>query len=178
MLLGNYYKALAAHIFNGNVAGAKNYDGGAKTIVRTTNSSNYNYFSTQTIAFDRVENVLTSRPTNAPTAGVIFGTGTIPATLDDYNLSGDVITAISANAAKTVEADSDSVTMETLYTITNTGTEAITIGEIAYCAYLFTSASNGFGAMLERTVLETPITIEPGGVGQVTYTIRMNYPTA
>ena len=30
---------------------------------------------------------------------------------------------------------------------------------------------------VERTVLETPVTIPAGGVGQVTYTIRMNYPT-
>lgn len=27
------------------------------------------------------------------------------------------------------------------------------------------------------TLLESPITIEPNGIGQITYTIRMNYPT-
>lgn len=32
------------------------------------------------------------------------------------------------------------------------------------------------GKHINRTVFDTPVTIAAGGVGQVTYTIRMNYP--
>ena len=58
-------------------------------------------------------------------------------------------------------------------TITNNNATDITIGEVG----IVYQGSNT-AALLERTVLDSPITIPAGGVSQITYTIRMNYPTA
>lgn len=61
---------------------------------------------------------------------------------------------------------------------TTTGDSAISIGEIG----LIASSSNSYTtadykALYERTVLDTPVTIEAGGVGIVNYSIKLQYPT-
>lgn len=107
--------------------------------------------------------------------GVIFGTGTTPPTMDDYKLSGEIIKTLVSSASCVTSVDDDGITVTTTYTLTNTSDKEITIGEIA----AFTAAgSTTNSVMMDRTVLDTPVTIEPGGVGQITYSIRMNYPTA
>lgn len=108
--------------------------------------------------------------------GAIIGTGTTPPAIDDYNLSGDMITTFSASSAVSRAIDDSGHTITVVYTITNTGTADFTIGEIGLIAGTNTSAAAN-KCLLERTVLDTPVTIAAGGVGQVTYTIRMNYPT-
>ena len=112
--------------------------------------------------------------------GTHIGTGTTPPTINDYCFSGDLITDFTYSCSLTKNSDENGSSITALYTITNTGDTAFTIGEIGLTASL---GNNNYSdiqyiGLLERTVLETPVTIEPGGVGQVTYTIRMNYPTA
>lgn len=108
--------------------------------------------------------------------GTYFGTGNTAPALDDYNLSGSRLTD-SSNIASSVSisssADDDGITMTAVYTLTNNGTNDVTVGEIALFAF---NASYQY-YLVERTVLDTPVIIPAGGVGQVTYTIRMNYPT-
>ena len=106
--------------------------------------------------------------------GVIIGTGTTPPALDDYCLSGDLITTFTGSVNITQELTDDGVSYTALYTITNIGTESFTIGEIG----MYGGVTSGVAVLLERTVLDSPITIPAGSVGQVTYTIRFNYPTA
>jgi hypothetical protein len=121
--------------------------------------------------------LLTSPTIIADGWGVWFGTGTTPATRGDYNLSGERVTTIefATNVTQTETADGGVATA--IYTITNTGSEAITIGEVATVNYILSNNGANAGlAMHDRTVLEAPVTIEPDGVGQVTYTIRMNFP--
>lgn len=109
--------------------------------------------------------------------GVVFGTGTTPPQLSDTTLSGDVVTGITVANAITGNVSENEAEITAIYTITNTSEADITIGEVGIVANLSSSASTAsYKCLLERTVLETPITIAPGGVGQVTYTIRMNYP--
>ena len=109
--------------------------------------------------------------------GVVFGDGTTEVSKDDNKLSGNVITTISGTAVSQDTCDDAQAIKSTLFTIINTGTEPVTISEIGYFGAVGykTFYTN---AMLERTLLETPVTIPAGGVGQVTYTIRLNYPTA
>lgn len=108
--------------------------------------------------------------------GVIFGSGTIPPTIDDYNLSGSLLTTITASVNYNFTTDDSGVCYEAVYTITNTGASEITIGEIGLLAGGDSAPNKKF--LVERTVLDNPVTIPAGGIGQVTYTIRMNYPTA
>lgn len=118
---------------------------------------------------------------NTYSGGVIIGTGNVPPTFDDCTLSGDMITAFTSttnNVTHSLDDSGPSVTAE--YTITNNGTKAFTIGEIALASHVGSSASTGItqACLFERSVLEVPITVEPGGVAQLTYTLRFNYPAA
>ena len=114
---------------------------------------------------------------NGASPCVCFGDGTTSPTEDDYNLSGNIITTISTTVTRSRTNDEDGVIQSAVYTITNTGSESITISEIGMFGYWYTNSSNYTTYLLERTLLDTPVTIEPGGVGQVTYNIRMNLPT-
>ena len=102
---------------------------------------------------------------------VVLGDGDAAPTLDDCKLSGNVLSTITYNADVTRENEDGGATITALYTITNTGTEDITIKELGM---IYTNGP----VMYERTVLDSPVTIPVGGIGQVTYTIRLNYPTA
>lgn len=111
--------------------------------------------------------------------GAIIGTGTTPATIDDYKLAGDMITTFTYSKSVTITHDDDKTTITALYTITNTGAAAFTIGEIGLIAACYSSSNtSAYRCLVERTVLDSPVTIEAGGVGQVTYTIEINMPVA
>lgn len=103
---------------------------------------------------------------------VAFGDGDTPPTLDDYQLSGNHFTTYETTIANQVYPDSNKSV--SIYTITNTGTSAFTIKEIG----LFVSPySNGNQmGLVFREVLDSPVTIEPGGVGQVTLTLGVAIP--
>lgn len=110
--------------------------------------------------------------------GVVFGTGTTPPTKDDYCLSGTLLTNFAYSAGVTATPDATGVTIKAIYTITNTGSSDMTIGEIGLMCNMY-DASNQVDfrkGFIERTVLDAPVTIPAGGIGQVTYTIRINYP--
>ena len=106
--------------------------------------------------------------------GVAFGDGSTPVSFDDYTLAGQVHTAYDATASISKSVDDDGATITALYTITNNSDVDMVIAELG----LFHGYNNVIQFMVERTVLDSPVTIPAGGVGQITYTIRMNYPTA
>lgn len=127
-------------------------------------------------------NLMDTYVTDKYCSGVIFGTGNANPTINDYKLSGDLVKNVSVAAYKTTTENPDgSEIYEATYTLNNNGNESVTIGEVGLCYKAHNTAygsSGGGYALFERTTLESPITIEAGGVGQITYTIRMNYPTA
>lgn len=108
--------------------------------------------------------------------GVIFGSGTASPTVDDYTMAGELFATGSVSANVERSFDDEGAYWTATYTITNTGDEDFTVGEIGL--YANSNSTNVKGPFLiERTVLETPITIPAGGVGLVTYNIRLVYPT-
>lgn len=108
--------------------------------------------------------------------GVCFGSGTTPATEDDYCMEGDLFT--NYTYSQTYEYGNGSVTYK--YTLTNNGDEPFTIGEIGIVTDVRSAVSSNSPVyksmvLLERTVLESPITIPAnGGVGQIAYTLKMD----
>ena len=113
------------------------------------------------------------------TQGVLFGTGDTPASLDDYKLAGDMIQNIAASISKTYSYSEAQPSLKAVYTITNNNAAAITIKEVAlHVQYTYNSNGSVSGCVIDRTVLDTPVTIPAGGVGQVEYTIAFNIPTA
>ncbi len=100
---------------------------------------------------------------------VVFGTGNTAPALEDYQLSGELVTKASLSSSSN---QGDSVTrVSRVYKVTNSGTEDLTIGEVGIRYML-----DGEYVLIERTALETPVTIAPGGVGNVTYTLDFLLP--
>lgn len=197
MFVRNWYKARAAEMANKytEILGSESNYPKLVSVDGTTPSQKYNgnYQSAQSYVswinamkyakFDcdvsaPIEQTSSSRPFDCRT---FFGSGTTTPTIDDYRLEGAI--AMNCTESHVVETsyaeDGTSATRKITYTITNNNDEPITIGEIGIfvCAcwctgyYKYTS----YPYLYERTVLESPITIPAGGVGQVTYSITENY---
>jgi hypothetical protein len=104
---------------------------------------------------------------------VLIGTGTSEVSFDDTWLSGDIISTINSTAQHSSEITDKYCKLTTVYTITNTSSDEISIGEIG-----FVGEAPNSTFLMDRTVLNNPLVIESGGVGQLTYEITFNYPTA
>lgn len=166
MLTKNGYAAMAARLLSaGKVFSA-----------RLVSGTSYNlYPSSNFIPSDSMKTITNS----VALSGVVLGTGNTPATLDDYKLAGTMITTFTYTGSSTSAETDKGYECTGTYTITNTGTATFTISEVGLQTTLHTQNNGGAGQMLiDRTVLENPLTIEAGGIGVLTYTIRMNYPTA
>ena len=177
MFTKNWYKALAATATQ--TSGKDTYtaiDGVTTNLV--TNNEYYIQYGRDTET-KQCPSIYRMRTSYSSSSGVILGTGNTPPTIDDCKLSGDLVTGYIYSVTVTHNIDEYGVTSTALYTITNTSSKTITIGEIGLMAVLSSGGANAQSqALVERTVLEAPLTIEPEGVGQLTYTIRFNYPTS
>ena len=109
--------------------------------------------------------------------GVVLGSGSTPPTLDDYTLENMIVEGLSGSVTNTAVDENHNVTKT--YTITNTSDEDITIAEIGIHGWVYSQSNrNSVCVLIERTLLEEPVTIPAGGVGIVTYTLGMNIPEA
>lgn len=174
MFLKNWYRLIALLMGAdlGSNIGLINTSGNKITSTTTTNEL---LDLTKTGDTYRAPTMATVRTSIGTYPGVIFGTGTTPPTTDDYKLSGKIISTISAKATVTTTKANDGnvYTFMGVYEITNTGATAITIGEVALLGGMSSGSATKY--LVERTALDEPVTIPPGGVAQVTYAIRMNF---
>ena len=179
MFLKNYYKAVAISLEGGGSATENKltkYGGSATKPSNFVDAINrltptmcdYSYFAS-------ITRMATTISTSYP--GIIIGTGDTPPTLDDYCLSGDLITSFTSSVVPTYECNDSGATLTALCTITNSGSKAFTIREVGVFGKAGSSSSASDACLVERTVLDAPLTIDPSGVGQLTYTIKFNYPT-
>ena len=170
MILGNYYKAFLPCVSGQDI-----------TLTNTSGEKNVTIYSSSRFA-NSLESGLNRGAKPSYTSGggelafVVLGTGNEPPALSDYKLSGDIVTGFGSNVSFSGENAGDETYSQgtAVMTITNNNETDITIGEVG----IVYQTGSSYSVLFERTVLESPITIPAGGVGQVTYTIRMNYPTA
>lgn len=175
MFTKNFYTALYGHISNKGGLELIDRKGVAKKITNTIYYTNFiEPGDTNNTYYARLDKFVTESKTSGNyMSGVAFGDGNAAPTLDDYVMSGNHMTNYSASAVINKEQDDEGVVISCIYTITNGSDAAFTISEIGLYGV---SPNDGCAALVERTVLDSPVTIPAGGVGQVTYTIRMNYP--
>lgn len=113
--------------------------------------------------------------TSTSNTGVAFGTGSTPPSLDDYWLSGDLITEISIVAQRITRANTEGgVGFTSKLTVENTGSDSIVINEMAIVAKCYKGGTTANGSvMVDRTVLDTPLTLAPGEQGTIDYTFNL-----
>ena len=106
--------------------------------------------------------------------GVAVGTGTTPPTMSDYVLESilgntqiSVVTPNSVSFSRGDNFDEYSVS----FGITNITDEAITISEVGLTAV----PQNAQYVLVDRSALDTPVTIPPHETKHIAYTIRFNY---
>lgn len=104
---------------------------------------------------------------------VAFGKGDTPSTLDDYTLDDpclntEITTSAPSNA--TITNLRDCIEYSGTYGVT--ALSDVTIKEVGLFANVDTSPN--YCALMDRTVLETPITLKKGESKQITYTLRFN----
>lgn len=103
------------------------------------------------------------------TIGVVFGDGNTPPTGADTTLAGSLIENLTITAAARNENIDGGLIGNCVYTITNNNDNAVTIREIGVVGGVYRGKTSVGVVLIERTVLDTPVTIEAGGVGQITY---------
>ena len=169
MLNNNFWRALQQNFIGKVVTGSIKTPNGADAQINNATGTFAPYFNDSSYAVQ-----LSTVLKNYGKQGVVFGDGDTPPTLGDYKLSGNIITALSAvaNVARSIE--NGVAKAIAVYTLTNNSNADVTIREIGAITCYNTSS----GYLVDRTVLDAPVTIPAGGIGQVVYTITFNYPTA
>lgn len=101
--------------------------------------------------------------------GIAFGSGTTPPQKTDYKLENYITTGLTYSGNNTNQTDG---IVKWVQTVQNTSTAQITIAEVG----LFTGNQHSPGYevhLFTRTVLDTPVVLQPGDVK--TFTITINY---
>ena len=102
--------------------------------------------------------------TSIPTSQFVFtgcqiylGTGNVTPTIDDYKLSGGLVTGLTSQEKKTT-ANNNSITFSAI--ATNNTESPVTIKEIGLGGYI--TGSTACVVLLTRDVLPTPVTLNTG----------------
>lgn len=117
--------------------------------------------------------------TDYTNSGVCVGSGNTPAAKTDYKLENIISSGLtqlsSAFAANALDNGRESVYVLVLK---NTTDADITISEVGLIGlgYTYPSNSSAEGFLVDRTVLDVPVTIPAGESKTISYTIRINYP--
>lgn len=104
--------------------------------------------------------------------GIAFGSGTTPPQKTDYKLENYITTGLTYSGNNTNQTDG---VTNWVQTVQNTSTAQITITEVG----LFSRCANSRGdeltpCLLTRTVLDTPVVLQPNEVKTFTITIDYN----
>lgn len=111
-------------------------------------------------------------------AGICLGTGNTAAAVTDYQLEAPITAGLQASIVQAVDTDgSGNPYLQFDLTITNNSGGAVTIKEIGYRQNLRgATALGGTGSsrvcLLDRTVLDSPVTIPAGELGVIRYTLK------
>ena len=115
-------------------------------------------------------------------AGISIGTGTRAESEDDYNLEATITSGVNVVLTATsygVESPWYPFVRYDL-TVTNTGANPLTVTEVGYKQSIDTTKLIGSTirqnsvVLLDRCVLDTPVTIAPGDAGIVSYRLQTN----
>ena len=105
---------------------------------------------------------------------ITVGSDNTPETGASYNLKKAIASTLNiALTRNVVDNDDGSHSSIAVLTCTNTSSEPVTVGEIGLSFYVQYGTSASQRVYFDRTPLGTPLTIQPGEVGRIVYTITM-----
>lgn len=167
MLTKNYYNVFAVLSTGITMSNGGVLPSGSKQTI-------YHHNSTLTALnfYAGTSNVLTA----VTGIGIVFGDGTTEPTIDDHKLSGNIITNISKiGDSYSYKVTSDGYVCTKTVIIKNTGTESITVGEVGWISLVNSGNSTAFYALLDRTLLDSPVVIPAGKSAQIDYSVCLNF---
>lgn len=133
-----------------------------------SNTSGFPYDNSPNVVYD-----------SSHKAGIAVGSGNAPSTLDDINLEQPINSGISMTRVSITRGidSSEDPYMEFLLSVTNTSSDPITIKEVGIRQEYY----GGYGGteavwLMDRTVLEEPITIQPEESGTIKYRVTTATP--
>jgi hypothetical protein len=123
--------------------------------------------------------VTTGVVSSATSAGIVLGTGSTPASADDYRIETPITSGLSATVTYTRDLDSNgNPYLQFTINVTNTSSSDIIVRELAYNQTVSgTSSLNGTSSVnyvvcFDHTVLSNPVTIPAGGSAAILYTLK------
>lgn len=114
--------------------------------------------------------------------GVVIGSGSTPAQENDYWLSNQITSGFDGYVSDVHQTDNDGnhgIVLSVI--IMNTGSSNLTIGEIGYSLHVLSSVHEGGDSsytsmlrnvLIDRTVLDSPITIGAGQAAIIDYALK------
>lgn len=189
MLTRNYYLKRRSLFTMSDVSGGVDYTGASfKAFSGATSSSTSNsnaaYFNRwdlghamKTLRF----NAIGSPSMYMEDCFMCLGSGTTPATINDYCMENQITSGLTQVNAPTVTRvqDDDGVSYISTFVVRNTSEETMSISEFGMFGNSKESASSGSTNkvfMTEHTVLDEPIVIEPGQMKCLQYVVRFSDP--
>lgn len=186
MFTNNFRKLLFKYVFGARTTNSSSYPpesySSKPTLISISGSSCYfdanSYQSLQEIWKSAINSLSTldTIPTNSQNSRgyILLGTGTTAPTADDYCLESQITENLSCDS---VSVSRTTTTKTYTATFSNSGTSDMTVTEIGYalrmCYYIWSSTDiytyDNF--LMDRTVLDTPVTIPAGESRTITYTL-------
>lgn len=138
------------------------------TLVNISGSEKTTYLTQECIySFINSLNHMITAPTTDSVTFIRIGTGTTAATENDYKLEAPV-TGVTCDSVVTAIGGNDSKKTYTA-TFSNTTDADVVVTEIGFLTNFYYSSSDNDNFLLDRIVLDTPITIPAGESKPITY---------
>lgn len=169
------FKEMPHHMITGDSFQLKTVNGSTYTISipETIDNGYQSYFTQYALRIPgMMKGTLYSESLSySSTGGVCFGTGTAAPTEDDYTITQKVLNSSVATVAVVVEQNGSTITGT--YTIINISTSAFTITEVGMFGNCMYNKNRSYCYLVDRTLLEEPLTINPSESGKIVYTITI-----
>ena len=174
MLTKQYYDALRSAI-TGKTVTLKSLEGTYYTgsTPPDPGSSKYQYATCYCYNIPYLMQTQRTSYTNTSVGGFCFGTGTSTPTENDCLFNTVIQIPSGVTVSKAYEQNGE--TCIATYTLANGSSQDLTITEVALIGNFMTSASKTIAYLVDRTLLDEPLTIaKNGGVGKIIYTITIS----
>lgn len=172
MLTKNFYAFVAAVSASGSIS----------AIAKTVDGNMTAAYGAPTVGPPLFANLFNGRVNPTGYSCTAFGNGKTPATGDDFNIESPLSNiSITSQSGINISVDSAGISLSATFGVKNNDSVDVEVCEICHfeaLRYSNASSNNSNIYLIDRTVLDTPIVIPPREVRHITYTIRLNYPTA